>query len=291
MNLSPGVTPRFFLATTNGVKLHCAEAGPADGPLLFLLHGFPEFWYGWRNQIGPLAESGYHVVVPDQRGFNRSGKPKEVSSYDLDLLAADIASLADSLKQDKFSVAAHDFGGSVAWWIAGNYAARLSRMAILSCPHPAVWMESMQTIPEQKRKSWYVRFFQLPILPELTMKMLNFKALSDSFGQCIRPDAFTPADLDRYREAWSQPGAVHAMLNWYRAACRKKFAPSSEYRITAPTLLISGMKDVYAVPRLTDLSEKLCKQCDVVRFENATHWVQHDEPLAITNLLKDFLAS
>lgn len=155
-------TVRFSRVAANGIELHTAEAGPAEGPLVFLLHGFPEFWYSWRNQIPALAENGFRVIAPDQRGYNLSGKPDGVSNYDLDRLAADIVGLADHFKRESFNVVGHDWGAAVGWWLAGKYAPRLQRLAVLNAPHPAVWVDAMRHDPVQKRKSSYVRFFQLP---------------------------------------------------------------------------------------------------------------------------------
>ena len=150
---------RFSRIGTNGIHLNVAEAGSNDGPLVILLHGFPEFWYGWRNQIAPLAERGFHVVVPDQRGYNLSDKPKGIASYDLDQLAADVIGLADYFGQETFAVVGHDWGASVGWWLADQHCRRVRRLAALNGPHPAVWLEAMRNNPAQKRKSSYVRFF------------------------------------------------------------------------------------------------------------------------------------
>jgi pimeloyl-ACP methyl ester carboxylesterase len=121
---------RFSRINTNGITLHVAEAGPVEGPPVFLLHGFPEFWYGWRNQIAPLAARGFHVIAPDQRGYNLSDKPKGIASYDLDALAADVVGLADHFDLRTFAVAGHDWDGSVGWWLAGQHPDRLQRLAV-----------------------------------------------------------------------------------------------------------------------------------------------------------------
>ena len=120
---------RFSRIATNGIHLHVAEAGPHGGPLVVLLHGFPEFWYSWRNQIVPLAERGFHVVAPDQRGYNLSDKPPGIGSYDLDQLVADVVGLADHFRHQTFAVVGHDWGASVGWWLAGRHANRVRRLA------------------------------------------------------------------------------------------------------------------------------------------------------------------
>ena len=273
---------RFSRIPTNRIHLHAVEAGPPGGPLLFLLHGFPEFWYGWRNHIEPLARHGFHVVAPDQRGYNHSDKPRGVGSYDLDFLAADILGLADHFGQETFSVAGHDWGASVGWWLATHYPQRLKRLVALNAPHPAVWLEAMERNPVQIRKSGYARFFRIPLLPEM---LIGAKALAKGFADIRRPGAFTEEDYRRYRIAWSQPDALTAMLNWYRAVLRKPMLPAAEYRVSCPTLIIWGKRDAYAVPELAEESRRLCADARVEYFDECTHWVHHEEPLRIADLI------
>jgi pimeloyl-ACP methyl ester carboxylesterase len=280
---------RFSRIRTNGIHLHVAEAGPPDGPLVFLLHGFPEFWYGWRNQILPLANGGFHVVAPDQRGYNLSDKPAGVASYDLDLLAADVIGLADYFGRQTFAAAGHDWGSVVGWWTAGLYPGRVERLAILNAPHPAVWVEAMHNNPLQRRMSGYVRLLGIRWLPEFLIHLSRFKALSKAFHDSVRQCAFTDADLNAYAVAWSQPGALTAMIHYYRAVLRRQFAPAAEYRVSCPVSLIWGRHDAYVLPILAELSNNLCDDGRIVWLENATHWVQHDQPERVAELLEDFL--
>lgn len=152
--------------STNGVNLHVAQAGPADGPLVILLHGFPEYWASWRQQIPILASAGYRVWVPDQRGYNLSDKPAEITAYNLDQLALDVVGLIDAADAEKAFVVGHDWGAAVAWWLGIKHADRLEKLAILNLPHPAVLRRRFRTHFSQLRKSWYMFFFQLPWLPE-----------------------------------------------------------------------------------------------------------------------------
>jgi len=280
---------RFDHVATNGIRLHVAAAGPADGSLIFLLHGFPEFWYGWRNHIGPLAERGFHVVAPDQRGYNLSDKPKGVSNYDLDQLAADVVGLADHFGQKSFDVVGHDWGGTVGWWLAARCPGRLRRLAVLNAAHPAVWVEAMRNNPAQRQKSRYVQLFRIPHLPEFLIGLDRSKSLARGFRDSTRAEAFTRADLDKYGVAWSQPGALTAMINYYRAALRKPFSPAASYKVSQPTLLIWGKQDAYAIPDLAEASIRLCSHGRIVYLDGATHWVQHDEPERVTTLLAEFL--
>ncbi|HVV47881.1 MAG TPA: alpha/beta hydrolase [Bryobacteraceae bacterium] len=280
---------RFSRIATNGIHLHVAEAGPPDGPLVILLHGFPEFWYGWRKQIAPLAAQGFHVIAPDQRGYNLSDKPEGIASYDLDLLAADVIGLADHFERQTFALVGHDWGSAVGWWTAGLYPGRVQRLAILNAPHPAVWLEAVRNNPVQRRKSSYVRLFGIPWLPEFLIRLSRFQALATAFRDSVRPGAFTDADLKAYSAAWSQPGAITAMIHYYRAALRRQFAPAAEYRISSPVLIIWGPLDVYVIPQLAEASKNLCDDGRIVWLDNATHWVQHDQPERVAELLTDFL--
>jgi len=283
--------PHFVRVATNGIELHVAELGPADGPLVFLLHGFPEFWYGWRHQMGPLAEAGFRVIVPDQRGYNLSDKPREVSAYDLDRVVADVSGLADHYGRRSFTIVGHDWGALLGWWMATRYAGRLERFVALNAPHPSVWREAMRGNPAQKKKSWYVQIFRIPGLPEFLLRLRNFDAMVGGFRGAARPDAFTESDLARYREAWSQPGALSGGLNWYRALLKKTLPPAKECRSTVRTLVIWGVQDAYAVRELAEASARMCDDAKVVYLEQATHWVQHDEPERVNGLLLDFLRS
>jgi epoxide hydrolase 4 len=272
----------------NGVLLHVAEAGPKHGRLVILLHGFPEYWEAWQRYFEPLAAAGYHVVAPDQRGYNRSDKPSEVAAYDLDALARDVLGLADHFGRRCFTVVGHDWGAVIGWWIATRHAERLEQLVVLNAPHPSVWREAMQSHPEQRRRSWYVRFFQLPWLPETLLRRRRFKALADAVRQRARPNTVTAAELDRYRAAWRAPGALTGMLNWYRAVWRKDFPASSTLRFVTPVLLIWGERDAFVVRALAEASLLLCENSQAIYLRDATHWVQHDEPERCIAALLDF---
>lgn len=271
----------------NGVALHVVEVGPEDGPLVILLHGFPEFWYGWRRQIGPLATAGFRVASPDQRGYNLSAKPAGVRAYDLDILAADIVGLADALGRDRVSLVGHDWGGIVAWWAASRHPDRVERLGVLNAPHPAVARPYLLRHPGQLLRSWYVGFFQIPGVPEALLRADDHAALRRSLQGTSRPGTFTAAELDAYAEAWSEPGALTGMVNWYRALPR--FRAEGGARVAAPTLLLWGVRDRFLEIGLAEESLALCDRGRLVRFENATHWVHLEEPDAINEALIAFL--
>jgi len=271
---------------TNGVRLHVVQAGPADGSLVILLHGFPEFWYGSRHQIPHLAAAGYHVWVPDQRGYNLSDKPRGISAYSLDRLAGDVIGLIDAAGRDRAFLVGHDWGAAVAWWAATRHAERIERMVVINAPHPRVLEQHLRRSPAQMLKSWYILFFQIPWLPEALGRWgsRHLAALGrDGAGM------FTDAEPDLYRQAWQQPGALTAMINWYRAAARSPSPPPPDPRIRVPTLLIWGSRDAYLGRELAQPSIDLCEDGRLVFFESASHWVQHEQGQAVSRLIDDFL--
>jgi len=272
---------------TNGITLHVMQAGPEDGPLLILLHGFPEFWYCWHKQIQPLADAGYRVWVPDMRGYNLSEKPRGFSAYNLDALAADVVGLIDAAGVDQARLVGHDWGAAVSWWTASKYPKRLSKLGILNVPHHRVMADHLRTSRAQRRKSWYIYLFQLPWLPEFMMRRKNYDVLARAIrGRKKR----SPAENERYREAWSQPGALTGMVHYYRALLRDRPARAGSKRITMPTLVIWGAQDFALGREMAQPSIDLCDDGRLVFLERATHWVQHDEPERVNELLLEFLA-
>jgi len=176
------------LSFQNGaVSLHAVAAGPNDGPVVVLLHGFPEFSYGWRQQIEPLAATGFRVVVPDQRGYNLSSKPSGVAAYALAELVSDVIAIADQLGREKIFLAGHDWGAAVAWSAAILHPQRISKLAVLNVPHPSVMRKFLSTRPRQLLRSWYMFFFQLPWLPEIFFSAFNFRIVSRSLLPSSRP--------------------------------------------------------------------------------------------------------
>ncbi|MCH6584208.1 MAG: alpha/beta hydrolase [Proteobacteria bacterium] len=275
--------------TANGINLHVVQDGPSTGQFVILLHGFPEFWYGWRRQIPHLAAAGYRVWAPDQRGYNLSDKPDGIAAYTLDELAADVIGLMDAAGQEKAFVVGHDWGAAVAWWVAAKYPARLARMVVINVPHGTVLIEHLWRNPRQMLKSWYMFFFQLPWLPETLARLRDWNAPAQAMRVSSRPGTFTDGDLDTYRQAWSQPKAYTSMLNWYRAVMQKSSAPPANPRITVPTLLIWGAQDRFLGRELAQPSIDLCDEGRLVFFEEATHWVQHEEADRVNELIDAFL--
>lgn len=271
-----------------GLRLHLAEAGPADGPPTILLHGFPESSYGWRRQIGPLAESGLRVLVPDQRGYGLSDRPKGIAAYHLDRLAGDVIALADACGATRFNLVGHDWGGLVAFWVASFHPERVERLAVLNACHPGVFGPYLRRHPGQALRSAYAGFFQIPGLPERLLTARRAHLLRELMRRSSRPDTFSAADLDTYARDWLHPGAVTAMLNWYRALAQLPRARHPP-RITAPTLILWGERDQALQSGLAEASLDLCERGRLQRFPQATHWVQHDAPEAVNAALIGFL--
>jgi pimeloyl-ACP methyl ester carboxylesterase len=279
---------KFQHVRTNGINLHVATDGPSEGPLVILLHGFPEFWYGWRRQIPYLAENGYQVWIPDQRGYNLSDKPAGIGAYALDQLAADVVGLMDAAGEERVFLVGHDWGAAVAWWVAGKYPQRLSRMVIINVPHGAIFSRHLRQNFQQLRKSWYMFFFQLPWLPEILSRMQDWRLLVRAMKGSSRPGTFSAEDMAMYRQAWSQPYAYTSMVNWYRAMMRRPSRPHDTSRITVPTHLIWGTRDRFLGREMAQPSIDLCDGGSITFLEEATHWVQHEQAEEVNEIIDTF---
>lgn len=281
---------RVGYADLGEVRLHYVETG--EGPLVVLLHGFPEFWLSWRFQIPALAASGFRVVAPDMRGYNLSSRPPGVAAYGLDRLAADVRDLIHERGAPSAFLAGHDWGGFVAWGTAMSHPSEVARLAILNMPHPRRLFHALGS-RRQLARSWYVFFFQVPWIPERALQSGRWRALRYGLEHDARPGAFTPEDIARYVEAWSRPGAATAMLNYYRAAFRwtPRAAGQRIRVVSAPTLVIWGERDRHLGAELAQPDAVDVPNLErVVRLPNASHWVHHDDPDRVNELLVDFFA-
>jgi pimeloyl-ACP methyl ester carboxylesterase len=295
----PGDPPcavRHCYAVVNGVRLHYVEAEPqaetvkGSAKLCLLLHGFPEFWYSWRRQIPALAAAGFRVWAVDQRGYNESDKPHGVANYRVDLLTADVAGLIAHAGQQKAHVIGHDWGGAIAWAVAMRYPQVVDKLVILNAPHPAVFFRELRT-PPQLLRSWYFLFFQLPVLPELFLRVGNYSFLDRALlREPVHRDAFSAQDVRLYKQALSQPGALTAAINYYRATIRvRRDSQRAVRRITAPTLLLWGERDRYLGLALSKGLEPWVPDLRVQRIPDASHWLQNDAPEQVNRALLAFL--
>ncbi|MCC2547775.1 alpha/beta hydrolase [Hymenobacter sp. BT175] len=274
---------------TNGLHVHVVQCGPPIGPLVILLHGFPEFWFGWRGQIQALAAAGYRVWVPDQRGYNLSDKPRPVASYTIDQLGADVLGLLTAAGRPSARIVGHDWGAAVVWWLAMHHPDKIERAAVLNVPHPAVLSRTLRRSPKQLLKSWYIFFFQLPWLPEKLLRRKNWLLARRTLQETSRRGTFSAVDLQQYEQAWSQPGAMTGMINWYRAAARYARRLARPGRVTVPVHIIWGRRDAFLTAGMARQSLAYCNDGQLTYFDKATHWVQHEEAEAVNELLLRFL--
>jgi epoxide hydrolase 4 len=269
------------------VSLHVVLAGPADGPPVVLLHGYPEFWYAWYRQMGRLAQAGFRVIVPDQRGYNLSDKPARVEDYRVDVLAGDIAALIETLGYDKAFVAAHDWGGGVAWQLAIRHPDRVRKLAIIDTPHPRAGREVQS---KEKKVDWYRTFFQIPWLPEWVGRLANWRLLSNALRNTSRPGAFPDEKMDLYRSAWDNDGAMSSMVNWYRAAYRHPAEIEGDGRVSVPTLIILSPNDAFIAGDLTRASLKYLDDGRLLELPAGTHWILQEDPEGTSKILIDFFS-
>jgi pimeloyl-ACP methyl ester carboxylesterase len=269
----------------NGVRLHCVVQG--EGPLVLLLHGFPETSHAWRRQLPALAER-FRVVAPDLRGFGESDKPKGVAAYRTSVVADDIVGLVRAFGAERAHIVGHDWGGGVAWTVAALHPEAVDRLVVLNCPHPAVMQRALRSNWTQIRKSWYIFAFQLPWLPEWSFVRNGGKALKGALRSSSKPGTFTDADLDAYAHAFSAPGAATGAINYYRAAVRE---PVARGKIKAPTLLIWAVDDFALGIELTRGMEGLFDNPPRIEYvPDTSHWVMEERPDVVNRLLLEFLA-
>jgi len=278
---------RHAYANLGHLRLHYVEQGA--GPLVVLLHGFPELWYSWRHQIPALAEAGFRVVAPDMRGYNLSDKPKGVRAYRTEAL--DIDALIRHLGHDRAHVVGHDWGAGVAWMVAMRHPERVERLGILNVPHPLRFLRGLTTL-RQLRKSLYIFYFQIPWLPERTFRAKGFANLRHILrNEPVRPGAFSDEDIERYVEAMSRPGALTAAMSYYRALFRRNLLRVRRElrRIDHPVLVIWGTQDRHLGAELAELDPSWVPDCRVTRIPDASHWVQVDRPERVNALLLEHL--
>lgn len=290
--VAPCPEPRQEWVRVNGVRLHCLAAGNPSDPLVVLLHGFPEFSYSWRHQIPALAAAGFHVLAPDMRGYNLSDKPNRVCDYRLEELVEDVAALIDQRGGGKAAaVVGHDWGGIVAWHLSMWRPQRLAKLIILNAPHPAAYRRELWR-GRQLLRSWYAFAFQLPWLPEAMIRLNDFAMARQLFrdGPARRsPDI--EGDVDIYVRALAQPGALRAAINYYRAAARGRsgLLVKKIETVPVPTMIVWGDQDRYLERSLTEGLERWVPDLRVEHLPAASHWVHHDEPRRVNQLLVRFL--
>lgn len=284
------ITTRTIQA--NGLSFVIDEAGEGDDVALFL-HGFPESRHSWRHQLPLLANLGWRAVAIDQRGYGESSRPRGVAAYDIENLMADAGAVFDALGARRRLLIAHDWGAIVAWCFAMDRIRDLEGLVIMNVPHPTVFQANIRTNPAQRKKSWYVFFFQIPWLPEWVLTAKGARAIGKAFSDmAVDKSRFSEADLDHYRQNALKPGAATAMVNWYRAGARngmKKWTPGKAPVIDVPTLMIWGEDDTALGIELTEGYGPYVKDFTLQRLPGVSHWVQQEAPEAVNARLETWL--
>lgn len=292
---------RHGYAQIGGVRLHYVERG-VGGRLVLLLHGFPECWYSWRHQLMALG-GNFRVVAPDMRGYNLSDKPARVEDYKIDLLVDDVLGLVRHFGERQAAIVGHDWGAGVAWAVAQRYPEYVWKLVAMQVPPIAVWRANMTL--RQALRSWYMLFFQLPRLPEWLMSANDYAFLKRIFKKTVaRQGAFTDADIAVYQQAMSEPGALTASINYYRANVfsmftgwwrRRRSGEQEEMgngHIRVPTLFIYGEQDHAVVPEtVRNVRAYVDAPYREVRIGTSAHWVQNEAVAEVNAALHSFLAS
>jgi pimeloyl-ACP methyl ester carboxylesterase len=280
-------TWRHEYIVSNGIKLHYVTQG--EGPLMLMLHGFPEFWYSWRHQIPELAKD-YKVVALDLRGYNESDKPPQQSAYVMSEFIKDVEGVIKGLGYDRCVLVGHDWGGAIAWNFAYAHPEMLERLIVLNIPHPAKFAEGMR-IPQQLLRSSYVFFFQLPLLPELLLQASDYEAIANALtGMAVDKSTFSTTDIEAYKNAAAKRGALTAMLNYYRNAL-SNFRQQDWSLLQVPTLMIWGEEDKALGKELTYGTEAYVRDFQIHYIPNCSHWVQQEQPELVNRYIREFLAT
>lgn len=277
------MSTRHFVVA-NGIRIRYVQHG-AGSPVVFL-HGFPDFSYSWRHQFPALGSAGFRCIAPDLRGYNETEKPARVRDYALPQLVRDVEQLIAQVAGGAAHVVGHDWGGIIAWYLAAHHPARVRKLVILNAPHPALYRRELRRVGQLLR-SWYVGFFQIPLIPELLLSSFHFALLK-------RGAARNAEEREIYEEALSQPGGPRAAVNYYRAAFRGLMAgrnPDANATIAMPTLVLWGERDRALSPRLLVGLERYVTDLQILRFHDAGHWVHIDAAERVNEELKRFLAT
>ncbi len=290
--------PTDAYADVNGVRLHYVREG--RGPLLLFLHGFPEFWYAWKDQLAEFGRD-HLVVAPDMRGYNLSSRPADLDAYRIEHLVEDVRALAASLRHPRFTLVGHDWGGAVAWAFALAHPDLLDRLVIVNMAHPVVFLRELAENPVQQKASTYITWFRRPDSAEKLLENDCARLVRMTLGDLLERGLVSADDRRRYLEAWTKPGAVDAGLNYYRAA--RLGPPTPEEPVVAgrmtvdpahavvsvPTLVIWGERDEALPPGNLDGLERYVPRMTLERIPDAGHWVVHEQPALVNRYIREFL--
>ena len=289
------------MALPTGVTLAVQTGGPEEGEPILLLHGFPESHRTWRDVMPDLARD-FRVIAPDQRGFAASDKPEGVEAYKTDRILEDLIALADALGLARFTLVGHDWGGAVAWLAALRHPDRLSRLVIVNAPHPLIFQKSLIDDPAQRAASQYINAFRNPMM-EAGIEAMGLETfLTKSFGSHADLSRVSDAERQAYLDDWGRPGALTAMLNWYRASDivvpqvgEEAHAPlwtlAPFPRIEVPTLVLWAMRDTALLPVQLEGLDALVADLRVVRIPDAGHFVPWEQPKIVAQAIRDFMGA
>ncbi len=283
-------TMHYETIRTRNLTFEVSTHGEGD-KLALLLHGFPECAYSYRYQIPLLLRLGYRVWAPNLRGYGKSDKPSGRREYTMDKLEQDVTDLIDASGAKSVLLVGHDWGAALAWSYAMHGARPIERLITMNCPHPVLFQRGLRHL-EQLRRSWYMFFFQLPWLPERSVRAQNFRAIEAGLrGWAVHKQHFSDADMAVFRANASEPGALTGMINWYRGmpfslSAMQKRGPK---KIQAPTLFIWGEQDRALGKEMTRGTERFVDDLTLRFIEDASHWVQQDTPEKVNQLIESWL--
>lgn len=271
---------------TNGIRLHYVTQG--EGPLMVMLHGFPEFWYSWRHQIPEFAKD-FKVVALDLRGYNDSDKPKDQSAYVMKEFVRDVEGVIKGWGYDQCILVGHDWGGAIAWNFAYTHPEMVEKLVILNLPHPAKFTQALRT-PQQLLRSWYMLFFQLPWLPEFILQSSDYQLIETSLkSMAVNKSTITSEDIEAYKNAAAKRGALTAMLNYYRNLFQQNILKESWPVLEVPTLMIWGEEDIALGKELTYGTELYVRDFQIKYIPNCSHWVQQEQPELVNQYMREFV--
>ncbi|ESP05421.1 hypothetical protein LOTGIDRAFT_181264 [Lottia gigantea] len=284
----PNLGTHHYVQLKN-VKLHYVANGEEGKPLMLFVHGFPEFWYSWRYQLREFARD-YRVVAVDQRGYNDSDKPPGVSNYQVKHMVEDLKQLISALGYKSCVLVGHDWGGAISWVFAGDHPNLVEKLIIMNCPHGAAFPKYIQKNRSQFWKSWYMYFFQLPWLPELYCRSSDFDFFQLAFtskAMGVQSGIIKPEDIEAYKYAFSKPETLTSAINYYRAAFR--YGSRRRPKVESKTKIIWGCKDGALERGLAEASKEYVNDVTITYIEEASHWVQMDQPQKVNQIMRDFL--
>ncbi len=295
--------PSTRLVDANGLTFEVIEAQPqttspqgrAPKGLALLLHGFPEHAHAWRHQLPMLARLGYLAWAVNLRGYGRSSRPPRVRDYAIEHLLTDVAALIDAAGQEEVTLIAHDWGAVIAWYFAMRRIRPLARLVIMNVPHPGPMAREYRSNPQQRRRSWYALFFQIPVLPEKLLGRKDAAAIGRIFSEgTVAAGRISEADAEVFARNARQPGALRAMINYYRAligggGARRQSAMGFP-AIDVPTLLVWGEQDVALCKATTYGTDAWVNPLTVRYLPEASHWVQQDDPEQVNAMLEAFVS-